>query len=94
MFYILLFFWEKNCILKIFLQIAHYNLEKWVYKLLRYIYFFKDKRINNNELVEANSTIGKLITSEEWSIVIPIDEEKAVELEEESYVEVKFIKTQ
>ena len=55
---------------------------------------YEKKRINNNELVEANSTIGKLITSEEWSIVIPIDEEKAVELEEESYVEVKFIKTQ
>ena len=35
-----------------------------------------------------------MITEEQWSIVIPIDEERAIELEKEEYVKVKFIKTQ
>jgi hypothetical protein len=34
------------------------------------------------------------VTDENWSIVIPVDSDKAAELEEEGYVSVKFIKTQ
>ncbi len=51
-------------------------------------------RVNNNDLVEANTVVGKLVTDENWSLVIPVDEQTANELEEKEYVEVKFIKTQ
>ncbi len=55
---------------------------------------YDKQRVNNNDLVEKNAVIGKLITDESWSIVIPVDSERAAELEEDEYVEVKFIKTQ
>lgn len=55
---------------------------------------YEKKRINNNELIEANSTVAKLITEEEWSLVIQVDEERAVALEEAEYVKIKFLKTQ
>ena len=55
---------------------------------------YEKKRVNNNDLVEANSVVGKLVTDENWSLIIPVDEETAAELEEAEYVEVKFIKTQ
>lgn len=51
-------------------------------------------RVNNNDLIEKNATVGKLVTDENWSLVIPVDKERAAELEEAEYVEVKFIKTQ
>lgn len=55
---------------------------------------YQRKRINNNDLVEKNNVIGKLVTNENWSLMVPVEKERAVELEEESYVKVKFIKTQ
>lgn len=55
---------------------------------------YEKKRVNNNDLVESNALVGKLITSENWSLVIPVDEERAVELEEAEYVRIKFIRTQ
>lgn len=55
---------------------------------------YEKNRVNNNDLVEKNATIGKLVTDENWSLIIPIDSDRAAELEEEEYVKVKFIKTQ
>ena len=55
---------------------------------------YEKKRINNNELVEANTTVAKLITEEDWSLVIQVDEDRAVALEEAEYVKIKFLKTQ
>lgn len=55
---------------------------------------YEKKRINNNDLIEANSTVAKLITDEEWSLVIQVDEERAAALEEAEYVKIKFLKTQ
>jgi hypothetical protein len=55
---------------------------------------YEKTRVNNNDLVETNAVIGKLVTDENWSLVIQVDSEKAAELEEEQYVSVKFIKTQ
>lgn len=55
---------------------------------------YEKNRVNNNDLIEKNAVVGKLITDENWSIVIPVDKDRAKELEEESYVKVKFIKTQ
>ncbi|MCM1184107.1 MAG: hypothetical protein NC337_12115 [Roseburia sp.] len=51
-------------------------------------------RTNNNDLVEKDSVVGKLVTDENWSLVIPIEPERAAELAEAEYVKVKFIKTQ
>lgn len=55
---------------------------------------YEKKRISNNYLIEANSTVAKLITEEEWSLVIQVDEERAKALEEAEYVKIKFLKTQ
>ncbi len=55
---------------------------------------YEKTRVNNNDLVEAGTVVGKLVTDENWSLVIPIEEDKIEELEEAEYVEVKFIKTQ
>lgn len=55
---------------------------------------YEKKRINNNDLVEENTTVAKLVTDEEWSLVIQVDEERAQALEEAEYVKVKFLKTQ
>ncbi|MBO5033844.1 MAG: hypothetical protein J6C19_06250 [Lachnospiraceae bacterium] len=55
---------------------------------------YEKNRVNNNDLIEKNATIGKLITDENWSLIIPIDADRTAELEEEEYVKIKFIKTQ
>lgn len=55
---------------------------------------YEKNRVNNNDLIEKNAVVGKLVTDENWSLMIPVDKERAVELAEAEYVEVKFIKTQ
>lgn len=55
---------------------------------------YERNRVNNNDLIEKNAVVGKLVTDESWSLVIPIEEERIEELEEAEYVKVKFIKTQ
>lgn len=55
---------------------------------------YEKKRLNNNDLVDSDTPIGKLITSEKWSIAIPVDEDYAKFLEEEKVVKVKFVRTQ
>lgn len=51
-------------------------------------------RINNNDLVEKDAVVGKIVTDENWSLVIPVEAERAAELEEAEYVKVRFVKTQ
>lgn len=46
----------------------------------------------SNELVAEGETIYKLCTSEEWSIVLPMEETKAQELLKKEYVKVRFLK--
>lgn len=48
----------------------------------------------NNELIAPGDTVYKFVTSENWSIVIPVTKERALELQEEEYVQVRFLKTQ
>ncbi len=48
----------------------------------------------NNELVAPGDPVYKFVTSENWSIVIQVTEERAKELQEAEYVQVKFLKTQ
>ena len=55
---------------------------------------YEKTRVNNNDLVEANTAVGKVVTDENWSLVIPIEEDRAAQIEEEGYIKVKFIKTQ
>lgn len=55
---------------------------------------YEKKKISNNDLVEANSSVAKLVTEEDWSLVIQVDEERAKALEEAEYVNIKFLKTQ
>lgn len=55
---------------------------------------YEKKRVNNNDLVEYGTPVCKVITDEHWSLVIPIEEERAAELEESSYALIKFVKTQ
>ena len=49
-------------------------------------------QFHSGDLIAESDSAYKLITSENWSIVIEIDEERAKELENESYVEVRFLK--
>jgi len=55
---------------------------------------YEKNRVNNNDLIEKNAIVGKLVTDENWSLIIPVDEDRAAKMEEDEYVEVKFIKTQ
>lgn len=55
---------------------------------------YEKKRVNNNELISVGNPVCKVITNEHWSLVIQIDEERAKELEENSYALIKFVKTQ
>lgn len=55
---------------------------------------YEKGRINNNDLVEAGAPVGKIITNEAWSMIVPIEEDRAQYLKEEGYIKVKFLKTQ
>ena len=53
---------------------------------------YEKEQFHNNDLIDEGDAAYKLITSENWSIVVPIEEEKAKELENESYINVRFLK--
>ena len=48
----------------------------------------------NNTLVGSTDPVYKMITAEQWSIVIPVEREKVARLQKEGFVEVKFLKNQ
>ena len=50
--------------------------------------------MQSNTLVASGDAVYKLSTDENWSIVVPIDEEWGTEMEEEGYVKVRFLKNQ
>ncbi len=47
--------------------------------------------LHSNDLISEGDNAYKLITSELWSILIEIEEERAQSLEEENYIEVRFL---
>ena len=51
----------------------------------------KEQLINNN-LVSSGDALYKLSDNEEWSIIIPVERERAEELLEAEYVRVRFLK--
>lgn len=56
---------------------------------------YEKKLFLDNKLVENGDKLYKLVLNENWSIVIPLeDEEKADLLKEKEYVKVKFLKNQ
>lgn len=55
---------------------------------------YEKTQLISNELVEAGQPVYKISKSEDWSIVIQTDHEKAEELLAEDYVLVKFLKNQ
>lgn len=55
---------------------------------------YKKTQLANNQLVGSGDVIYKLATEENWSLMIPVEEDRAVELEEAEYVRAKFLKTQ
>lgn len=55
---------------------------------------YEKTQLISNELVEAGQPVYKISTSEDWSIVIQTDHDKAEELLEKEYVLVKFLKNQ
>lgn len=55
---------------------------------------YEKKQLINNDLVEPGDAAYKLSLNENWSLVIQLDEERAAELKDETYVKVKFLKDQ
>ena len=55
---------------------------------------YEKKQLISNELVAAGDTVYKICEKENWSLVIPVDENKAAELLEEEFVKVRFMKNQ
>lgn len=55
---------------------------------------YEKVQLINNELVAPGDTVYKFVTSEHWSVVIPVTAERATELQEAEYVQVRFLKTQ
>lgn len=51
------------------------------------------KQLKTNEIVTVGDITYKLVTGENWSVVIEIDEEKAEMLKDEGYVKIRFVKT-
>ena len=60
---------------------------------------FEDKdyektQLVGRELITQGDPVYKLSTDENWSIVVPIEEEMGRELEAEEYIDVRFLKNQ
>lgn len=55
---------------------------------------YQKTQLVNNNIIAKGDHIYKLSTNENWSIIIPIEEDRAQELIEEEYVKIKFLKNQ
>ena len=55
---------------------------------------YEKTQLISNELIAGGDPVYKLCRSEDWALVIQLDEEKALELEELKVVKVKFLKNQ
>ena len=55
---------------------------------------YEKKSLKNNEKIEAGDPVYKLITDDQWSIVIHLDTETAKELSEKDSVRIRFSKDQ
>ncbi|MCI9337608.1 MAG: hypothetical protein HFH93_08715 [Lachnospiraceae bacterium] len=55
---------------------------------------YEKKLMMGNSLVAAGDAVYKLSTSENWSVVIPIEATRGAQLQEEGFVKVRFLKNQ
>ena len=55
---------------------------------------YEKHEILDNTLVESGDAAYKLSTNEEWSVVIPVESDRAGEIAEEGTVKVRFLKNQ
>jgi len=55
---------------------------------------YEKKQMLSNSLMALNDPVYKLCTSENWSLVIPVDSARGAKLLEEEYVKVRFLKNQ
>ena len=55
---------------------------------------YEKKQMLSNSLMALNDPVYKLCTSENWSLVIPVDPVRGAKLMEEEYVKVRFLKNQ
>lgn len=55
---------------------------------------YEKNKLAGNELVSSGDPLYKLVTDENWSIVIETTKERAEELSQKDYVKVKFLKNQ
>lgn len=55
---------------------------------------YEKNQLINNSLIDKDVPVYKLIESEEWSIIIQLTEEKALELADAGYVQIKFLNNQ
>lgn len=54
---------------------------------------YEKKQFHSNDLIAEGDNAYKVVTSEDWTIITEIDDEKALSLEKENgYVEVRFLK--
>lgn len=55
---------------------------------------YEKTHLVNNDLIAKGDPVYKLSTSEDWSIVIPVEADLAAQLEEAEYIKVRFLKNQ
>lgn len=55
---------------------------------------YEKTHLVNNELIAKGDPVYKLSTSEDWSIVIPVEADLAAQLEKAEYIKVRFLKNQ
>jgi hypothetical protein len=53
---------------------------------------YEKNALHSNDLISEGDNAYKLITSELWTIIVEIDEQRAQTLENEDYIEVRFLK--
>lgn len=53
---------------------------------------YSKKQFHSNDLIAEGDPAYKLINSENWSVIVEIDEERAIDLQDEGYIKVRFLK--
>ena len=55
---------------------------------------YEKNQMVGNALMAVSDAVYKLSTDENWSVVVPIDNDMGVQMEQEGYVKVRFLKNQ
>lgn len=55
---------------------------------------YEKKQMIGNSLMASGDAVYKISDNENWSVIVPIDNERGVELEQGGYVKVRFLKNQ